>query len=106
MKQHTPGPWRVYQGNFVHPSFDGPGPQTTNNDFAICETFGPDRYANAHICAAGPEMLDALRAVTKKLDEVTDMQSVIDAMSIDEIATLTEILAASRKAIRKAEGKR
>lgn len=51
MITHTPGPWRTYRGK-VHPSFDGPSPQTTNGDTVICEPLGPDRSANARLIAA------------------------------------------------------
>ena len=59
MSKHTPGPWRVYNG-WVHPSFDGPGPETTNGDTAICEPLGQDKNANAHLIAAAPDLLAGL----------------------------------------------
>ena len=57
--KHTPGPWCVYQG-WVHPNFDGPSPQATNGDTAICEPLGPDRYFNAILLSSAPDLLAAL----------------------------------------------
>lgn len=56
----TPHPWRVYKG-FVHPSFDGPGPGTTNGDHAICELLGPDAAANGRLIVAAHGLADYVR---------------------------------------------
>lgn len=47
----TEGDWRIYKG-WIHPSFDGPSPQTTNADVAICEPLGPDAAINARLIVA------------------------------------------------------
>jgi len=69
MSRHTPGEWRVYNG-WVHPGFDGPGPETTNGDTAICEPLGPDKEANAHLIAAAPELLEALRWYAEQVEDL------------------------------------
>jgi len=88
MNKHTPGEWRVYNG-WVHPSFDGPGPETTNGDTAICEPLGPDKEANAYLLAAAPELAAGLEQAIWMLYQ----------MGIDpESAAMESFTAAIRKA--------
>src|SRR5262245_12048370 len=56
MTNHTPGPWHQC-GAYVYSG--APGAPTV----AICSRVGPtsgERYANAHLIAAAPEMVHAL----------------------------------------------
>jgi len=98
MAKHTPGPWRVYSG-WVHPCFDHPNPQGTNDSTAICETLGPDKNANAHLIAAAPEMYEALEFCLWFINEWTLQDN--DNKNMRNKAAFK-----SENALRKAEGRR
>ena len=81
----TKGPWREYQG-WVHPNFDGPSPQTTNGDTAICEPLGPDAIFNrTFIAHSWQDIRDLLAEIDRLRGEnralVHDVERHIDIAS-------------------------
>lgn len=91
--KHTPGPWTLEAGRNI---------VTQSGEFYI--TYGQDRYknpkfkdfceldANAHLIAAAPDMLNALRSIVFQ---------VIQGKVLERDACITQ----AREAIVKAEGK-
>jgi hypothetical protein len=76
----TPGNWRSYQDG-VHPSFDGPSPQTTNGDFAVCQCFGPDMMANQSRIARVPQLeqiaIDAAAEIQRLTEENAKLREAL-----------------------------
>lgn len=59
-RQPTPDSWAFWAVNPINSTFvDGPPGfnRTSDNDWAICQTFGPDAEANAVLIAASRDML-------------------------------------------------
>jgi hypothetical protein len=84
--KHTPGPWSIEAVK------DYMRPHDTGIDSEI-----PESIANAHLIAAAPEMLEALRAMVARAPFMD--QSVTE----DGLANCEALLKA-RRAIRHAEG--
>jgi hypothetical protein len=84
--KHTPGPWSIEAVK------DYMRPHDTGIDSEI-----PESIANAHLIAAAPEMLEALRAMVARAPFID--QSVTE----DGLANCEALLKA-RRAIRHAEG--
>ena len=67
MSAHTPGPWHVSRDQAV---VFGPGGQL----MADCEIFGPamyeERYANACLIAAAPDLLAACQLLEGRLESL------------------------------------
>src|SRR5215813_7422945 len=67
--KHTPGPWAVYRHDgsnrldIMAADGDGEGGWIAHD----ISSPGTEREANARLIAAAPEMLEALREVTKQL---------------------------------------
>lgn len=58
--KHTPGPWA--------PNGDQVEVQAVHNDgYRICDVFGPDYKANAHLVSAAPELLQALKEICDRV---------------------------------------
>lgn len=95
--KHTPGPWRVLLGQ---PTLvEGP-PREKWAPLVICNVGGtkPQDKANAHVIAAAPEMLEALRSIVKRHDARADeVESGFTCGCPDCVDAIT--------AIAKAEGK-
>ena len=74
--QHTPAPWSIewdHQSNtpeFIRAFVDG-----EMEDVAILVPDAP--VANAHLIAAAPDLLDALKASMKKLEEMAESISLV-----------------------------
>ena len=62
--KHTPGPWIVDSGPYNEQTGKYP-PVITNECRDICtvESYFPDAGANAHLIAAAPELLEALKKI-------------------------------------------
>ena len=98
---HSPGPWTVstkgsYTGVMAPPRKDFPHGQVVAQ---VCRGPGKNTVDNAHVLAAGPELLAALKAA------ITDLESVYEGD--DDAADaygVTATLKAARAAIAKARG--
>jgi hypothetical protein len=58
MSKHTPGPWAIYR--------DGLSVGKAKDHTGICEVWersASDGFANAHLIAAAPELLEALEGL-------------------------------------------
>jgi hypothetical protein len=96
MKAHTQGPWFIsLEGRFVRYRIGG-----TGFAYNVCamEAFGgpeDEKWANAHLIAAAPELLEALEHMVAVSNWATTIQSEeqYDAM-----------IANAEAAIRKAKG--
>lgn len=75
--QHTPGPW--FAGNVIKDDYDrdtvsvGPFAADCHYEDAICEVWGENHpaAANAHLIAAAPDLLEALKGVMRVADRAT-----------------------------------
>jgi len=113
MAEHTPGPWKVVDGDShngyphepseyeyrVVPESTEPRPNNIIASFWDCE-WGYEALGNAHLIAAAPDLLAALKEIEKgegafSLDPLTFASNAIENMK--GIATA---------AIAKAEGER
>ena len=71
MNQHTPGPWKVWQGSSIVKEMDG---YQAHIGFAYMPSFaersetGRRALADARLMAAAPEMLAALKDVARHLN--------------------------------------
>lgn len=95
--QHTPGPWNV-----EHP-YGEPGVYVASpNTGLVAKLYAPDApaniEANAHLIAAAPELLSALREVMRFAD---GKQHTKDAQTGESVGV---VWAKARAAIFKAEG--
>jgi hypothetical protein len=84
MSKHTPGPWAVIESprGYIVAARDGV------YDIAVIRDIGSeDNHANARLIACAPDLLEALRPLTKGVYWITDAQ-----------------VKAARAAIAKAEG--
>jgi hypothetical protein len=86
MSKHTPGPWQVghFDSNMI---CDSDGANRGCSPIARVEGTAAKRRANARLIAAAPDLLEALRPLTKGVYWITDAQ-----------------VKAARAAIAKAEG--
>jgi hypothetical protein len=98
--KHTPGPWLMTDGDFVYALHERNGRQVNRFSAAI------DHYpsqggtaeegrANAHLIAAAPDLLEALKYITSNCRVFCE-----DSMDIDDGAVYE-----ARAAIAKAEGR-
>lgn len=73
MSEHTPGPWRVTGGGrdmltVSHHPGDGLGSHIARlADAWLCDEHGGSIDANARLIAAAPDLLDALTALTRRV---------------------------------------
>src|SRR5689334_19211469 len=100
--KHTPGPWHVEAEEWT----DGQGILICCKDAGVAlidpddeEGATPEDFANAHLIAAAPEMLEALKAFLR----APSIGSNGNGSVTIEVATFN--LDAARAAIAKAEGK-
>jgi len=90
-QKHTPGPWRIVDGQSIHAG--------TGEDRLIAHCHAghePERFANAHLIAAAPDLLAALLAASTWFGKLH--QDAHDG------ASLSEMKAGVRAAIAKARG--
>ena len=117
MTKHTPGPWVVEKNTTLiwgacdsdDKSTHGMGfpiaearlttPGWAKRSFADCE---PE--ANAHLIAAAPELLEALKKAETLLNHMGDILNGLDAVTAEDAAMAAPIFEAVRAAIIKAEG--
>jgi hypothetical protein len=85
MSEHTPGPWRAYVSDdrtlwaisagddfVIYPGNEIVDAQTWDEAFGACGSTTEGRSeANAHLVAAAPEMLEALRRADELLGKMT-----------------------------------
>jgi hypothetical protein len=64
--KHTPGPWRTLHAYDDRWSIGNP----EQEDGSVCLVYGK---ANAHLIAAAPELLNALRTAAEALDAYSDV---------------------------------
>ena len=104
--EHTQGPWKVLE----HARGRGRTCVTTSNgapvQAVICEidtksvaTNDATRLSNAHLIAAAPDLLHALKAIAPIVHAFTQ-----DELSVNTIREAHEILSRMQSAIYKAEG--
>ena len=86
MSAHTPGPWHVKRNRVTTAIRDAKG-------HYIVDRVVKDRDANAHLIAAAPELLEALRAIVAVIDHAPDRECAAG------------VLEQARAAIAKAEGR-
>lgn len=73
---HTPGPWKVHHGDFVGGGkylWVGSGKRIEHEKFYQVHSGNPiteEQLANAHLVAAAPELLTALKQAVRALNEV------------------------------------
>lgn len=69
--QHTPGPWRAEYTNAAKQTYVAVSVhEGANGSTAVIgQCAGPDKEANAHLIAAAPEMLAALKVALTWSDE-------------------------------------
>jgi hypothetical protein len=107
MNKHTAGPWRIsgFSGTGFH-IFNGP--ENTGRQVALVESTYQvkDAYnegdANAHLIAAAPDMLEALKNILPHLDEYIKWHHEFNGGCSVEIEDGADII---RIAIAKAEGR-
>jgi len=96
MTKHTPGPWVVSRGAQNHPySIEGPA-QTIA--LVVMQKTTEKTTGNAHVLAAAPELLEALKKVYTQLGE-----DLIDNKMLT-VASTRKLQLFLGKAISKAEG--
>jgi len=61
MSEYTPGPWWVVHGDLVRTSSGRPIRQSSDQPLAV-------RVADAHLIAAAPDLLEALRLILDEPD--------------------------------------
>jgi len=105
MSKHTPGPWWLGRdpSHFGSLTSITGGSDSTGGIRSVAEVGGPDideAEANASLIAAAPEMLDALKAMTKLYVDFVNSGDCgcWDPERIDEVKL-------ARAVIAKAEGK-
>ena len=94
--KHTPGPWFVRKGGSAWGNFSIDG-----DVFFIAETIGgldKEEKANAHLIAAAPDLLEALRAL------VDDIGERFNISSQSTNPGMRDAVNQARAAIAKAEG--
>lgn len=98
MSNHTPGPWKVFDGhgsNRFAPAIVDGIPDIDGKCVANCichvATTNDDVAANARLIAAAPELLAAL-------------ESLVDSVQRVDPGVYGDDVASARKAIRKARG--
>jgi hypothetical protein len=83
---HTPGPWKLdsYLGGFKITAVD---PEYPQYEFRLCDIGGEDS-ANAHLIAAAPELLEALKAIQKHAEWIQSpsLEKTIRVLCAEAIA--------------------
>lgn len=92
--KHTPGPWRAVLD--IQPGRPDRWLVRGPDRGLICETFGLEDRADAHLIASGPELLAALRLLLTSEMPTDPMQAKIESGKRD----------IARAAIAKAEGRK
>lgn len=102
MSEATRGPWKVADdtervgrfGWYVR------GPKGVD----ICRLMASPREANAHLIAASPDLLEALKAALKAMDYMGDIMNGMDIVMEEDEAVVNPAFMKARAAIKKAEG--
>ena len=90
MSTQTPGPWRLgLDGDFAH-IFSADHKRSVIRLFTTDLRPGvtEENIANAHLIAASPDLLEALKAARKWMDDRRDLAEYVPeiAMALDAIA--------------------
>lgn len=101
MSKHTPGPWRASYGLVLGPRGKIVAQAVTQPGEAGPEAESRRNDANAHLIAAAPDLLDALREIAKgeggfSLDQLTHAQNTIEAMKGLARAALAKVEGVTR----------
>jgi hypothetical protein len=103
MGQHTPGPWIIRKGHIMDARTHIMS--LTPEIMTVCDVAGPNRAdklatkkANARLIAASPDLLEALRELLTKAEQLLDQRATHEGL-----ANCT-VLSHARTAIAKAEG--
>lgn len=105
MSAHTPGPWFVTSSGQPHDLVTSTHDDGLDDD--VCEVYGGNddsdevRAANAHLIAAAPELLAALKEAERAL--TVAVRHACDMPDFDPGEH--HVIKAARAAIAKAEGK-
>jgi hypothetical protein len=94
MSEHTPGPWHVKD-------FDGDQIMVRGERSMPAVCTGPDRWANARLIAAAPELLEAAKLALDIAEEWISSELSGTGFYEEDMAELQPV----RDAIAKAEGK-
>jgi hypothetical protein len=90
-KQHTPGTWIKLLGNKGgndHVHLDVKDWQ--NDGFEIARFRGPDRLANATLCAAAPELLEALESILERILENPSDHKNLESVILKAISAIAK----------------
>lgn len=100
--KHTPGPWRsqVTRGEYAQVFAGNESQPVAEIATSHGDTFGPRERANAHLIAAAPDLLAALRAIAESSGRYDDPEH--DADPIEHALVMRDI---ALGAIAKAEGR-
>jgi hypothetical protein len=105
MSKHTPGPWRVQPYTWQRGNVSVFAPKFGRAPYGACVAHTPcsdgvggadGALANAHLIAAAPDLLEALRSIADCCDE--------EHAARDYSSRQAEIRGIARAAIAKAEG--
>ena len=110
--KHTPGPWGVQtRGGGKTQEVETLNVLAPFADQWVCElTYCPEEQANARLIAAAPEMLEALKTITDRLDAWADHHTQrynLSGEDADRNArdNYLELVRQGYEAINKAEGR-
>ena len=78
---HTPGPWEIEQQQKCLPPYVVPSKINSNNFYCIAKLHGPDNQANARLIAAAPDLLAALEATLKHINDDMTRETVCAAIA-------------------------
>ena len=86
MSEHTPGPWAIY----VNAPSDVVIRKMSKDGYELCAIARVSSgYANAHLIAAAPELLEALDATLKLIELVWPTDSDVTRKARSAIAKAT-----------------
>ena len=106
--KHTPGPWRItHNGSYSPPRFEISGRAGDGREYGFAEVsawplHAGEAEANARLIAAAPDMLEALEAAERLIDEHHAWVTASGKAIGNTVPGLT--LFAVRTAIHKARG--
>lgn len=99
-RRHTPGPWHyVYGAAWTTPDGPDDGGQCVAQRASASVILPVERDANMRLCAAAPDLLDALRATLFCLKTFRNVQKSRQEWTSVNDSAVSEAGAAIRKAI-------
>jgi hypothetical protein len=64
--QHTPGPWSIDPEGSIAATIEG------GNGEPICDVYGANKEADAHLIAAAPAMLESLQVMVNAISQINN----------------------------------